>query len=381
MGRRVLAAPVVVLGAVLAVLLPTSVAAAVVSPTSLIGTFAGNGAARFAGDGGQAALASLNQPRGEIAQGPDGSLYIADTFNNRIRRVAPDGVITTVAGNGQGAYGGDGGRATAARLHWPHDVEVDAAGNVWIADSANHRIRRVTPDGVIRTVVGTGVGGFNGDGLAGTATRINRPKGLEITATSLWFSDGDNNRVRVLDLATNLVRTVAGTGPRGATGDGGPAVQARLDGPRMIALDSVGNLYICDSFNHRIRRVGIDGIITTVAGTGVAGFSGDGGPAALARLSEPRGLTLGDDATLYIADTVNARIRQVDLTTGVITTVVGNGAKRFAGDGGQAIQASLRNPRGVSFDSAGRLLIADTLNNRIRVVAATAQTVGTGPVT
>src|SRR5688572_16465965 len=171
MGRRVLAAPVVVLGAVLAVLLPTSVAAAVVSPTSLIGTFAGNGAARFAGDGGQAALASLNQPRGEIAQGPDGSLYIADTFNNRIRRVAPDGVITTVAGNGQGAYGGDGGPATAARLHWPHDVEVDTAGNVWIADSANHRIRMVSPDGVIRTVVGTGVGGLNGDGRLRTATR------------------------------------------------------------------------------------------------------------------------------------------------------------------------------------------------------------------
>ncbi len=370
MGRRLLAAPVVVLGAVLAVLLPASVATAVVSPTSLIGTFAGNGAARFAGDGGQAALASLNQPRGEIAQGPDGSLYIADTFNNRIRRVAPDGVITTVAGNGVGAYGGDGGPATAARLHWPHDVEVDAAGNVWIADSANHRIRRVTPDGVIRTVVGTGAAGFNGDGLAGTATRINRPKGLEITATSLWFSDGDNNRVRVLDLTTNTVRTVAGTGPRGATGDGGPAILARLNGPRMIAVDTLGNLYICDSFNHRIRRVGIDGIITTVAGTGVAGFSGDGGPATLALLSEPRGLTLGDDATLYIADTVNARIRRVDLTTGVITTVVGNGAKRFAGDGGQAIRASLRNPRGVSFDSAGRMLIADTLNNRIRVVAA-----------
>lgn len=381
MGRRVVAAPVVVLSAVLAVLLWASVAAAVVSPTSLIGTLAGNGAARFAGDGGQAASASLNQPRGEIAQGPDGNLFIADTFNNRIRRVAPDGVITTVAGNGTGSFGGDGGRATAARLHWPHDVEVDAAGNVWIADSANHRIRRVTPDGVIRTVVGTGVGGFNGDGLAGTATRINRPKGLEITATSLWFSDGDNNRVRVLDLATNTVRTVAGTGPRGATGDGGPAIQARLNGPRMIALDQVGNLYIADSFNHRIRRVGTDGIITTVAGTGAAGFSGDGGPATLARLSEPRGLTVGDDGTLYIADTVNARVRQVDLTTGVITTVVGNGAKRFAGDGGQAIAASLRNPRGVSFDSAGRLLIADTLNNRIRVVAAVVQTGGTGPVT
>jgi hypothetical protein len=357
------------------------VAAADIAPESGITTLAGTGQARFGGDGGQAAQAQLNQPRGEIAQAPDGSLYLADTFNNRIRRIAPDGVISTVAGTGTGGYGGDGGRATAARLHWPHDVEVDAAGNVWVADSANSRIRMVSPDGIIRTVVGTGTAGFNGDGRLGTATRINRPKGLEITATTLWFTDGDNNRIRTMDLATRIVRTVAGSGPRGSSGDGGPAVLARLNGPRMISLDSVGNLYIADSFNHRIRRVGTDGVITTVAGTGVAGFSGDGGPATAAQLSEPRGLSLLDDATLYIADTVNARIRRVDLPTGVITTVVGNGAKRFGGDGGPAIQASLRNPRGVSFDAQGRLLIADTLNNRIRVVAAaTAQGVGLGQV-
>ena len=351
MGRRLLTAPAVVLVAVLAALVPQSVAAAAVSPTSIITTV----------------VAGLNQPRGDIAQGPDGSRYVADTNANRIRRIAPGGAVSTVAGTGVRGYGGDGGPATAARLHWPHDVHVDDAGNVWIADSANHRIRVVAPDGSIRTVVGTGVGGFNGDGRLGTATRINRPKSVVVTATTLWFSDGNNNRIRTMDLATGVVRTVVGTGLRGSSGDGGPATQARIYAPRAIALDSAGVLYIADSRNNRIRRVGTDGIIRTVAGTGAAGFSGDGGPATSARLNVPRGLTVAG-TVLYIADSENARVRAVDLTTGTITTVVGDGARRFAGDGGEAIRASLRNPRGVSFDSQGRLLIADTLNNRIRAV-------------
>ena len=366
MPRRVVLA--VVLAAVLGVLVPQTAASAAVTPESTIGTLAGNGQARYAGDGGPAAQASLNQPRGQLAVGSDGSIFVADTFNNRIRRIAPDGTVTTVAGTGVAGSAGDGGPATGAQLRWPHDVDVDAEGNVWIADAANHRIRRITPDGVIRTVVGTGVGGFNGDGLAGTATRVFRPKAVVVTATSLWFSDGDNNRVRVLDLARGVVRTVAGTGVKGYSGDGGRATAARISAPRAIAVDALGNLYIADSQNNRVRRVGTDGIIRTVAGTGVAGFRGDGGAATRALLNQPRGLTLADDATLYVADSDNSRVRRVDLRTGIISTVVGNGLRRFAGDGGAAVRASLYNPRGVTVDLQGRLLIADTLNNRIRVV-------------
>jgi sugar lactone lactonase YvrE len=368
MRRRFLIALTVVAAALLGGLVPHSVAAAAITPTSPISTLAGNGSARFAGDGGPAVRASLNAPRGQLAFGPDGSIYVADTNNNRIRRIAPNGVISTIAGTGVVGYSGDGGPAVNARLQWPHDVHADAAGNVWIADSANHRIRMVSPNGVIRTVVGTGVGGFNGDGLAGTATRINRPKAVRVSGSTMWFADGDNNRIRQLDLVTGLVRTVAGTGAAGSAGDGGPATQARISGPRMIVLDSVGNLYIADSFNHRIRRVGTNGVITTVAGTGVAGFAGDGGAATRARVREPRGIALADDRTLYIADTDNSRVRRVDLSTGIITTVVGDGVARFAGDGGQAIRASLRGPRGVAVDRQGRLLINDTGNNRVRVL-------------
>jgi sugar lactone lactonase YvrE len=368
MPRRVVPVLAVVLAAVLGAVVPQTAASAALTPESTIGTLAGDGQARYGGDGGPAEQASLDKPRGQLATGPDGSIFVADTFNNRIRRIAPDGTISTVAGTGVAGSAGDGRPAASAQLRWPHDVDVDAEGNVYIADAANHRIRMVTPDGIIRTVVGTGVGGFNGDGLAGPATLVFRPKAVVATSSFLWFSDGDNNRVRVLDRVRGVVRTVAGTGVKGYSGDGGRATSARISAPRAIALDSIGNLYFADSQNHRIRRVGLDGIIRTVAGTGVAGFRGDGAAATRALLDQPRGLAVADDATLYVADSDNSRVRRVDLRTGIISTVVGNGLRRYAGDGGAAVRASLYNPRGVTVDRQGRLLISDTLNNRIRVV-------------
>jgi hypothetical protein len=344
-----------------------AVAEAAVTPTSTITTLAGNGAALATGDGGPATAASLNQPRGRPAVGPDGSIYVADTFNNKVRRITPDGTISTFAGTGAHGYSGDGGPAVNASLSWPHDVAVDGSGTVYIADAANSRIRRVTPDGIIRTVAGTGVAGFNGDRIQATAARLNRPKALVIAGSVLWFSDGDNHRIRRVDLSSGIITTVAGTGVAGFAGDGGPATRARIRAPRAIERDRQGNLFFADSQNNRIRRIGIDGLIRTVAGNGVAGFGGDGGPATRAKLNTPRGLTVVD-GILYIADSDNSRVRRVDLRTGIITTLAGNGARRFAGDGGAARQASLYNPRGVSIDPRGRLLIADTLNNRIRTV-------------
>jgi sugar lactone lactonase YvrE len=366
-----------VLAALLAVLVvllggvPAAPAAATVGPSARISTLAGDGATGFAGDGGAATAASLDAPRGRMERGPDGSLYFADTFNNRIRRIAPDGRISTVAGNGRAGDSGDGGPAVAASLYWPHDVAVDPTGDIYIADSHNNRIRRVTRDGIIRTVVGTGRGGYNGDGIPATRAQIYRPKSVVPTTSTLYFSDGDNNRIRSVDLVTGLIRTIAGTGQAGYSGDGGPATRARLNAPRSLARTATGDLVVADSRNHAVRWIDVHGRIHTVAGTGVAGFSGDGGRATAARLNTPRGVALGDgDRTLYIADAVNDRVRQVVLTTGVITTVVGDGAYRFAGDGGTAARASISRPHGVTVDRDGSLLIADTANNRIRRITA-----------
>jgi hypothetical protein len=346
-------------------------AGATVPPSARISTLAGDGTERFAGDGGSATAASLDAPRGRMERGPDGSLYFADTFNNRIRRIAPDGRISTVAGDGRAGYGGDGGPAIAASLYWPHDVAVDPTGDLYIADANNNRIRRVTRDGIISTVVGTGRGGYNGDGIPATKAQVFRPKSVVPTVSTLYFSDGDNNRIRSVDLVTGLIRTIAGTGQAGYSGDGGPATHARLNAPRALVRTATGDLVVADSRNHAIRLIDVNGRIRTVAGTGVAGFSGDGGRATAARLDTPRGVALGDgDRTLYIADAANDRIRQVVLTTGVITTVVGDGAARFAGDGGPAARASINKPHGVTVDRDGSLLVADTANNRIRRVTA-----------
>ena len=319
---------------------------------------------------GRRALASLNQPRGTIATGPDGSLFIADTFNNRIRRVAPDGTISTVAGNGVGAYGGDNGPALTARLHWPHDVDVDAAGNVWIADSANHRIRMVSSaDGVIRTVVGTGSAASTATACPGRRRGSTAPKGVVITATTCGSPTATTTAsARSTSRPASSARWRHAV-PRGSTGDGGPAIQAPRSTARgMIALDSVGNLYIADSFNHRIRRVGTDGIITTVAGTGVAGFAGDGGPATLARLSEPRGITLADDVTLvhrghrkrpHPPRRPHHRSHHDRRRQRGGSDSPGTAARPSAP--ACAIRAGCRSTR------PGRLLIARHLNNRIRV--------------
>ncbi len=348
-------------------LLAPPLAFADVTPTSIITTIAGNRTAGFQGDGGPASQASLNLPR-DAAIGPDGSIYVVDTDNNRIRRIAPDGIISTVAGNGSQTYNGDGIPATSASLYWPHDVTVDSDGTVYIADAAHHRIRRVSTNGVITTVGGTGVAGSSGDGGPAVNAQLKNPKSVELYGGFLYTA-GLDNKVRRINLSTGIITRVAGTGSAAFSGDGGPALSATLNGPQRLAIDAGGNIFVADRFNNRIRRISsASGVITTVAGTGVSGLSGDGGPATEARLYEARGIAVQGD-TLFIADSYNHRVRRVDLPTGIITTVAGT-AKGFAGDGGPAGQAQLNSPFGVTVMPDGRLLIADSFNSVLRRVAA-----------
>lgn len=356
------------LAALLVVALVPSVAANAVEPTDVISRLAGTGSATMSGDGGPALAAALNLPR-DTAIGPDGSVYVADTYNQRIRRIDPvTGVITTVAGTGGASFNGDNQLAVRATLKWPHDVTVGDDGTVFIADSNHHRVRRIDPaTGIITTVLGTGVAGSGADGILGTRSQAKNPKSVALFGGNLYVADL-SDRVRRVDLTTGIVTTVAGTGTTGYSGDGGPALAAQLNSPQRLAIDSVGNIYIADAGNNVVRRVDASsGIITTVAGTGVGGFRGDGGPATSAQLRKPRGVALDGDGILYVADSGNHRIRSVDLVTGTIRTIAGS-TLGFSGDGGPASAAHFNNPRGLTVDANGRLIIADTFNSVIRVI-------------
>ena len=324
----------------------------------------GTGTRGFSGDGGPATDAQLNGPFG-VALDNEGNLYIVDRDDQRIRKVDSSGTITAVAGTGTRGFSGDGGPATNAQLSGPRDVALDGAGNLYIADRDNHRIRKVDTAGTITTVAGTGTRGFSGDGGPATSARLSRPSGVALDAAgNLYIVDRDNHRIRKV-YASGIITTVAGTGDEGFSGDGGPATSARLNRPWAIALDGAGNLYITDLRNIRIRKVDTSGTITTVAGTGEEGFSGDGGPATSAQLFGPRGVALDGAGNLYIADTGNIRIRKVD-TAGTITTVAGTGVFGFSGDGGPATSAQLNGDRGIALDGAGNLYIAEFVNRRIR---------------
>jgi sugar lactone lactonase YvrE len=334
---------------------------------SIMTTVAGNGSGTYAGDGAAATNASLKGPTSVAVDSP-GNLYIADAYNYRIRIVGTNGIINTIAGNGNGAYSGDGGAATNASLWYPCGIILDKVGAVYIAEQSNRRIRRIGTNGIITTAAGNGSTGFSGDGVAATNTSLYYPRGVAFDAAStLYIADTDNNRIRAVG-TNGIITTVAGNGTRGYSGDGGAATEAGLYYPSSVALDAWGTLYIADTSNNRIRKVGTNGIIVTVAGNGSASYSGDGGAATNASLKGPLGVTFDARGYLYIADTGNNRIRKVG-TNGIITTVAGNGSGTYAGDGGSPTNASLYGPAGVTVDSAGNLYIADASNNRIRKVS------------
>ncbi|ALS25048.1 S-layer homology domain-containing protein [Paenibacillus naphthalenovorans] len=334
-----------------------------------ISTVAGNGIGSYSGDGGAAASAQLNYPFG-VAVDSGGILYIVDTNNCRIRKVDASGNISTVAGTGTAGYSGDGGAATSAQLNKPYGVAVDSAGNLYIADTLNHRVRKVDASGNVSTVAGTGTAGSSGDGGAAASAQLNKPFGVAVdSGGNLYIADTFNHRIRKVDASGNI-STVAGTGTAGNPGEGEFATSANIKYPYGVAVDSGGNLfYVADDGSSRVRKVDASGKISTVAGNGTAGSSGDGGAAALAQLYLPYGVAVDSGGNLYIADTFNHRVRKVD-TSGNISTVAGNGTAGSSGDGGAAASAQLNYPYGVAVDSGGNLYIADTYNQRVRKVAA-----------
>ena len=335
--------------------------------TKVITTVAGGGT-NSPGDDGPATAAQLGGPAG-VAMDGAGNLYIADASDNRIRKVtAATGVITTVAGTGASGFNGDGQLATAASLSHPTGVALDGAGNLYIADTYNNRIRFVAAGtGQISTIAGSGTYGYNGDDISATAANLATPTRIALDpAGNLYIADQYNQRVRRVDAGTGMITTVAGTGAAGFNGDGIAATAAQLYLPMGVFVDQAGNLFIADYLNHRIRKVS-GGIITTVTGTGIAGFSGDGGPAALAQVNGPTDVAMDASGTLYVADYDNNRVRKV--AGGIITTVTGTGIDGFSGDGGPAALAQLNGPVDVTTDPSGTLYIADYLNNRLRRVA------------
>jgi sugar lactone lactonase YvrE len=337
--------------------------------TGIIGTVAGTGTAGFGGDGGLATAAQLNRPTG-VAVDSAGNLYFADYSSFRIRKVSTAGVISTVAGTGTAGFSGDGGLAAAAQLDRAIDVAVDSSGNLYIADTNNNRIRKVSATGIISTVAGTGTAGFGGDGGLATAAQLNGPVDVAVDSLGiLYIADANNNRIRKVS-AAGIMTTVAGNGTPGFGGDGGLATAAQLNGPQFGAIDSSGNLYIADFGNKRIRKVTPTGIISTAAGNGTTGFSGDGGLATAAQLDRPQCVAVDSAGTLYISDFGNNRVRKVT-PAGIISTVAGGGVSGL-GDGGLATAAQLNGPAGVAVDSAGSLYIGDYLNNRIRKVSDSA---------
>jgi len=350
------------------------------SPSAGIMTSAaGTGKKGFVGDGGPARQALLDQPfHCELDE--RGNLYIAEAGNHCIRKVnLKSGTITTVAGTGQKGYTGDGGPATKATFNEPYSVVVDKDDNLYITDRLNAVVRKVDgKSGMVSTIAGTGKKGYAGDGGRGVDAQLREPNDAVLDGKGgLLIADVADWRIRRLDLKTGIITTFAGVGKmpvkqkskidRAATGDGGPAAKATVVGARAVCVDGKGNTYICEREGSAVRKVDSQGIITTIAGTGEWGYSGDGGDAKQAVFAGPKGIRCDAAGNIYVVDCENHCIRKIDAKTNLVTTVAG-GRKGTGGDGGPATEAGMDRPHGCIVDARGNLYIADTNNHRVRMM-------------
>ena len=314
-----------------------------------ITTIAGNGTQGFSGDGGAAAGSQLNYPS-SVAVDHSGNIYIADPANNRVRMVS-NGVISTVAGNGTAGYKGDNGSATNAQLSAPAGVALDSSGNLYIADAGNNVVRKIS-GGTITTFAGNNSAGYSGDSGSATNAQLSAPVGVAVdSAGNVYIADAGNNVIR--EVSGGNIATVA----------------VGFTHPNAVAVDGSGNLYVADTSARRIIEVS-GGTYTTLAGNGNAGFAGDDGPGPRASVYDPAGIAVDANGNVYIADTLNSRVRKL-APSGIITTIAGNGGLYYSGDMGPALKASLYFPRGIATDSAGNLYIADTFNGAVRMLQGT----------
>lgn len=335
----------------------------------IITAFAGNGIQGFLGDGGNVDSAEFYFPYCSVFD-DSGNLYISDAGNNRIREVSPSGIIRTVVGTGTFGYSGDGGLAIEAELRYPQGLAIDQYGNLFIADRFNNCIRKVTSSGIISTVVGNDTLGYTGDGGPAIKAELCQPIGLAVDKNETIYITGEcSSEVRKVDTSGNI-SAFAGGLDEGYNGDGGLATEANLNGPKGLAVDNSGNVFIADFENSCVREVNTAGIISTFAGNATFGDSGDGGLATEAMLGSPYGIALDKSGNLYITDVGDWRVRKVS-TSGIISTVAGNGVEGESGDGGPAIDAEIAQPYAIAVDGGGSIYISDNFKNRIRRISAT----------
>lgn len=341
---------------------------------SEVSTLAGTGVVGFFGDGGPALAAQLNNPYG-VARGPDGALYVCDIGNHRVRRIDRRGAITTVAGNGTAGYAGDGGAATLAALNEPYEVRFDRRGDLYFVEMKNHLVRKVDrKTGVISTFAGTGQPGFSGDDGPAALARFNQPHAIQFDPRGeyLYVCDIGNHRIRRIEMSNGTITTFAGDGTKRPTPDGAKmSARLPLNGPRAIAFDATGDLWLALREGNAIYRADMKaGTIHHAAGTGKSGFTGNGGPAKEATLSGPKGIAVGPDGNVYLADTESHSIRRIVVKSGTLELVAGTG-RRGDGPDGDALRCGFARPHGVFVDPDGSIIVGDSENHRVRFIRPT----------